>query len=201
MRVDYSSGAEWTRSHASSMGGGGLFITQDAGFEPGQEISVRFRPAKHLPIMQAKARVRYVIVGKGVAIEFTEINPDDRQKLLRLILQRTGDRRTQARAPLATQVQCEECMALAFSRDIGPGGMFIETTATFPVGSYLTVRFNLNNLDRVITVTAQVTYYVENMGMGVLFSEIEPEDREAIQAYVKSGQASSPPESGAGPSA
>jgi len=200
MRVDYTTGGDWSRSHASSLGGGGLFITEDAGFEPGQEVSVRFRPAKHLPIMQAKANVRYVIAGKGTAVEFTEINAEDRQKILRLILQRTGDRRSQGRAPLATQVQCEQCMELAFARDIGPGGMFIETSAAFPVGTYLTVRFNLNNLDRVITATAQVTYHVEKMGLGVLFSEIEPDDREAVQAYVDSELLPSLRESAAGQS-
>jgi uncharacterized protein (TIGR02266 family) len=195
MRVDYTAGKEWSRSVANSLGGGGLFLTQAEGLDPGQEISVRFRPAKHLPIIQAKASVRYVISGKGTAIEFTEISADDRQKILRLILQRTGDRRNQGRSPLATQVQCEECMALAFSRDISPGGMFIETTAGFPVGTYLTVRFNLDNLDRVVTATAQVTYHVEKMGMGVLFSEIDPQDRNAIQEYVETGMLSSLPES------
>jgi c-di-GMP-binding flagellar brake protein YcgR len=187
MRVDYSAGQEWIRSVSKSLGGGGLFLAKWEGLEPGQEVSLRFRPAKHLPIMQAKASVRYVISGDGTAVEFTEISADNRQKILRLILQRTGDRRIQGRAPLATQVQCEECMELAFSRDISPGGMFIETTAGFPVGTYLTVRFNLDNMDRVVTATAQVTYHVEKLGMGVLFSEIEPNDRDAIQKYVEAG--------------
>ena len=186
MGVHYTVGKDWLRCVANTLGGGGLFLTQVEGLEPGQEISVRFRPAKHLPMMQAKASVRYVIPEQGAAIEFTEINPDDRQKILRLILQRTGDRRTQGRVPLATQVHCKECMELAFSRDISPGGMFIETNAAFPVGSFLTVRFNLINPDRVITATAQVTYHVEKMGLGVLFSEIEPDDREAIKVYVES---------------
>jgi len=185
--VHYTVGKDWLRCIANSLGGGGMFLTHVEGLEPGQEVSVRFRPAKHLPMMEAKASVRYLIPQQGAAIEFTEINPDDRQKILRLILQRTGDRRSQGRGPLATQVHCKECMELAFSRDISPGGMFIETTAPFPVGSYLSVRFNLTNPDRVITATAQVTYQVEKMGMGVLFSEIEPDDREAIRVYLETG--------------
>ena len=185
MAVDYTADSESYHSMASNVGGGGLFLVQVEGLEPEKEISVRFRPAKHLPLIQAKARVRFVIPGQGAGIEFTEISEADRQKLLRLILQRTGDRRLQRRGPLATQVQCEECMTLAFSRDISAGGMFIETTAILPVGSILTVRFNLNNPDRAITATAHVAYQVEKMGLGILFSEIGPEDREAIEKYLE----------------
>ena len=161
------------------------------GLELGQEISVRFRPAKHLPIIQAKAVVRYIVAGQGAAVEFTEINDDDRHKLLRLIHQKTGDRRILPRAPLATQVQCDQCMTLAFSRDISLGGMFIETADPLPVGSPLTVRFNLDHRDRVVTAAAHVAYHVEKMGMGILFTEIEPQDRDAIQEYVESLRPSS----------
>jgi c-di-GMP-binding flagellar brake protein YcgR len=77
-------------------------------------------------------------------------------------------------------------MSLAFSRDISLAGMFIETTTLLPLGSALTVRFNLDNKDRVVTVAAQVHYHVENMGMGILFTEIEPEAREAIREYIES---------------
>ena len=186
MAVDYTAGEESFRCVANTLGGGGLFLTHVDGLELGKEILVRFRPAKHLPVIQAKASVRHLVAGQGAGIEFTEISDDDRQKLLRLIHQKTGDRRLQRRAPLATQVECEQCMSLAFSRDISLGGMFIETTAPLPVGSLLTVRFNLNNKDRVVTATAHVAYHVEKMGMGILFTEIGPEDRDAIREYVES---------------
>jgi uncharacterized protein (TIGR02266 family) len=194
MAVAYTAGEESFRCVAYNLGGGGLFLAHVEGLEPGKEISVRFRPAKHLPVIQAKASVRHLIAGQGAGIEFTEISADDRQRLLRLIHLKTGDRRLQRRGPLATQVQCEQCMTLAFSRDISPGGMFIETTVPLPVGTLLTVRFNLNNKDRVVTATAQVAYQVEKMGMGILFTEIDPEDRDAIQEYVKS--VAVPPKSG-----
>jgi len=168
------------------MSGGGLFLTPPEGFEPGQEISIRFRPAKHLPVIEAKARVCYVLSQRGAAIEFTEITDDDRQKVLRLIHQKSKDRRVQPRAPLATQIECDRCMTLAFSRDVSLGGMFIETTEPLPLGSCVTVRFNLGQNDRVVTATAQVAYHVEKMGMGVTFLEIEPDDRDAIRQYVVS---------------
>jgi len=161
-------------------------MTGVEGLEPGMEISIRFRPAKHLPVIHAKAAVRYLAEGNGAGIELTHITDENRQKLLRLIHQRSGDRRLQRRAPLATQVECDQCMSLAFSHDISPGGMFIETDTPVPVGTLLTVRFNLNNLDRVVTATAHVAYHIAKLGMGVLFNEIEPADQDAIQEYVQS---------------
>jgi c-di-GMP-binding flagellar brake protein YcgR len=184
--VDYTVGEKCFRGVANTLSGGGLFLTNVDGLELGKEISVRFRPARHLPVIQAKASVRYIVAGQGAAVEFTEISADDRHRLLRLIHQKTGDRRILPRAPLATQVQSDQCMSLAFSRDISLGGMFIETNTPLPVGSPLTVRFNLDHKDRVVTATAHVAYHVEKMGMGVLFTAIGPQDHAAIQEYVES---------------
>lgn len=184
--VDCTAGEECIRCIASTLSGGGLFLNQVDGLEPGKEVTLRFRPAKHLPVIHAKGRVRYIVGGQGAAIEFTEISADDRHKLLRLIHQKTGNRRLQPRVPLATQVVCDRCTCLAFSRDVSMGGMFIETTCTIPEGSPLTVRFNLDQKDRVVTASAQVAYHVDKMGMGVFFTEIAPEDCDAIQAYVES---------------
>ena len=182
--VDYTVGEECFHCIASHLGGGGLFLSSVDGLEPGKEVSLRFRPAKHLPIIQAKARVQYVLAGRGTGVGFSEISADDRHKILRLIHQKTGDRRLLPRASLATQVECDRCMSLAFSRDVSMCGMFIETTNPLPVGSPLTVRFNLNHKDIVVTATAHVAYHVEKMGMGILFDEIEPQDRAAIQEYI-----------------
>jgi len=182
--VDYTAGEESARCYAGTLSGGGLFLTSVVGFEPGKAITVRFRPAKHLPIIQAKASVRYVMADRGTAVEFAEISHEDRHRILRLIHQKTGDRRLNPRAPLATQLECNGCMTLAFSRDIGISGMFIETTAPLSVGASITVRFNLDQKASVVTATAQVVYQVEKMGMGICFTEIEPQDRDAIGAYL-----------------
>lgn len=184
--VNYTTGEESFRCVANTLSGGGLFLTNVTGLEPGNEISISFRPARHLPIIHAKASVKYVVAGEGAAVAFTEISDDDHLKLLRMIHQKTGDRRVRPRAPLATQVECEQCMTLAFSRDISVAGMFIETTVPLPVGTPFTVRFNLDQKDKVITADAVVNYLIEKMGMGVLFTEIEPHDRDAIKEYVES---------------
>jgi c-di-GMP-binding flagellar brake protein YcgR len=195
MPVEYSAGDKGFRRIAKTLGGGGLFLTSVDGLELGKEISVRFRPARHLPIIQAKARVLYILAEQGAGVEFTEISPADRHTLLRLIHQKMGDRRLRPRAPLATQIECDKCMSLAFSRNLSLGGMFIETPDPLPEGSLLTVRFNLDQKDRVVTATAQVTYNIEKMGMGVLFMEIRPQDRDAIREYVESAPTPADPES------
>ena len=153
------------------------------------EISVRFRPAKHLPLIQAKARVLYLWGERGAGVEFTEISTADRQVLLRRILQQTGDRRRLPRVHLATQVEFEQCMSLAFSRDISLGGMFIETTSLLPVGSPLTVRFNLDYKDRVVTALGRMSLIRSKKWEWEFSSRnIEPKDSEAIREYVESLQ-------------
>lgn len=171
---------------ADTLSGGGLFLSQTAGLEPGMQIALRFRPAKHLPVIEARANVLYVVAEQGAAVEFVDISPADRQKLLRLILRKSGDRRLQRRAPLATQVECDRCMSLAFSRDISMAGMFIETTDPLPIGAALTVRFNLDNKDAIVTASAQVTYIIDDMGMGILFTDMDEEANNAIRDYIES---------------
>ena len=182
--VEYAAGGETYRSTASTLSGGGLFLSTTEGLEPGTEILVHFRPAKHLPLITAKAKVLYTRENKGAAVEFIEITPEDRQRLLRLIHQKTADKRLLPRAPLATQVLCNEGMALALSRDISLGGMFIEMDVPPPVGSPIQVRFNLDTHDRVITASAHVAYHIQKMGMGIHFTEVGAEDLAAIQEYV-----------------
>jgi c-di-GMP-binding flagellar brake protein YcgR len=184
--VVYTAGERYFRGVATTLSGGGLFLTHIDGLELGDETSLFFRPARHLPLIQANARVRYIVAEKGAAVEFTEISVDDRHRLLRLVHRKTGDRRLQRRTPLATQVHCAQHMLLAYSRDISLCGMFIETTTPFPVGSPLIVRFNLDNKDRVVKAAAVVSYQVQKMGMGIFFTEIEPHDRDAVQEYMES---------------
>jgi len=183
--IEYTMDNQSWRCFADNLSGGGLFLTQAGNLEPGDYLGLRFRPAKHLPAIQAKACVCHKI-GAGAAVEFTEISPQYRHLLLRFIHKKTGDRKILDRAPLATQIQSEQCLSLAFSRDLSLCGMFIETKQPLPVGSPLVVRFNLNENDKVVVTAARVAYHVEKMGMGVLFSELPPDHRAAIEEYVES---------------
>ncbi|HEV2348375.1 MAG TPA: PilZ domain-containing protein [Terriglobia bacterium] len=184
--VQFSLGSKTYRERASAVGGGGLFlcVKRDPPLEMGMELKVQFRPAKHLPIMEAASKVCYLVPGEGAAVEFIEIDPEHRRLLLQYIHNRTGNRRKHPRASLATQIQCEESMSLAFARDISVGGMFIETDQPMPVGSRITLRFNLDENEPIMVASAEVTYQVGRMGVGVKFIDVSTEDLERIENFV-----------------
>jgi c-di-GMP-binding flagellar brake protein YcgR len=178
-------GERKVRTRASTLGGGGLFLEKAQELLPGSEVRVRFRPAKHLPFIEARAKVCYVTPGDGAGLEFTEISSEGHQIILRLIHHKTANRRQFPRAPLATQIQCEGCMALAYSRDVSAGGMFVETTVPCEKGARVELRFHLNDGGPVILAQADVKYLVPKLGMGVEFVNLSPPDRERLENYVK----------------
>jgi len=181
--VKYTLGDRTVRARASSLGGGGLFL-QDQELPEGTEISLRFRPARHLPVIQARGVVRYTLPGKGSGVEFTQIRPESHQMILRLIHSKSANRREHPRVPLATQIYCQESMSLAFSRDVSRGGMFVETRDPLPIGSEITIRFHLNDGGPIVVALAEVKYHVTKLGMGVQFLELSPEDCKRIDDYV-----------------
>jgi len=185
------------RVRAFSLGGGGLFITttKELPLQMGTETAVRFRPAKHLPLIDARAKVCYLVPGRGAALEFTAINDDDRRRLLGFIHNKAASTRKHARAALATQISCQESMSLAFSREISAGGMFIETKDPLPVGSRVTLRFNLSDSGDVMILVGEVGYHAGNLGMGIRFVEPTPEDLQRIQDYVSSTSVEHKPKS------
>jgi c-di-GMP-binding flagellar brake protein YcgR len=189
--VEYTVGDKKLSANASTLGGGGLFLKECKELSPGMELRVRFRPAKHLPFIEAGAKVCYVEPDDGAGLEFTEISLEQHQTLLRLIHHKTANRRQFPRAPLATQLQCEGCMALAYSRDVSPGGMFVETTVPCEIGAHVELRFHLTDEGPVILAQAEVKYVVPKLGMGVEFIDLSPSDRERLENYVK-GSAASP---------
>jgi c-di-GMP-binding flagellar brake protein YcgR len=181
--VDCRVGDKTFRARAAILGGGGIFLELPDAPEPGVEATLRFRPARHLPFIKAKAKVCYHLPGQGVALEFSEIEPEDRHLILRLVEHKKGDRRKFPRVRLATQVECEAAMILTFSRDVSAGGMFVETNTPMPTGSILTLRFNLDNQTSIVA-KGVVTYQVKKFGMGVHFLDLAPEDRKSIEEYV-----------------
>ena len=174
------------RERATALSGGGLFlkIKPPLTLDAGREITVQFRPARHLPLIEAKAKIRYVVPGEGSAIEFTDLNPDHHRLLLQFIHKQLGKRRKHPRASFATQIECKECMTLAFARDISVGGMFVEIEQPMPVGTRLTLRFNLEAQEPITVATAEVTYQIGKMGVGVQFVDVAPEDLKRIESYV-----------------
>ena len=182
--VDCTTREKTVRGHASTLGGGGLFLQGAQSFPLGAEIDVRFRPARHLPFLQAKARVCYVIPGKGSGVEFVRITPEQQHLILRLIHHKTSNRRKFPRAALATQIYSEDAMSLAFSRDVSLGGMFIETQNPSPLGTEVDLRFHLNDGQPIVVAEAVVKYHVAKLGMGIEFTEMTRADRKRIEDYI-----------------
>ncbi len=166
---------------------------------PGTDLLVRFRPAKHLPVIEAKARVCYLVPGRGIGIEFTDIQPEQRRHILRLIHHRHASRRRFPRVPLATQVEHAEGSLIGFCRDVSTGGMFVETNQALDPGQQLNLRFHLDNEEPIVKTEAEVLYQIPRVGIGVQFTEVSPEDYERIREYVSRRDSSAePPEKPSG---
>jgi len=178
------------RTRVLTLGGGGLLLRMPCEMPPDTELTVRFRPAKHLPKIEARARVRYQLADQATGIEFAEIKPEDRQMILRVIHRRFTEKREHPRRPFVAQVEHEAGTFLGFSRDISVGGMFIETKEPLPEGAEITLRFPLDDGGPVIVLTGQVRYIVEKVGMGVQFLDLSPADRSRIDVYVTRGESS-----------
>ena len=186
MPVQYQTESGEDRGHALMLGGGGMFIGTSQAFAPGTVLTVRFRPARHLPVMEAKARVCYLVAGQGIGIEFTDIEPENRKYILRLIHHRKSEQRRFPRVPLATQVVHDQGSLIGFSRDISNGGMFIETNQILDPGTQLNLRFHLDPQAPIVKAEADVLYGVPRVGIGLRFTEVQPEDYERIRAFVSS---------------
>jgi Tfp pilus assembly protein PilZ len=167
------------------MGGGGLRLETSA-LPTGAELMVRFRTSKHQAFIQAKARVIYTLPDLGSGVEFTDITQEQLQMILKTIHGKTGNRRKTPRVPLATQIHIDGSMALAFSRDLSTGGIFIDTKEPSQIGTKVDLRFRLSENDPVIIAKGEVRYVVPKLGMGVQFSEISDEDQKRIVTFVLS---------------
>lgn len=182
--VECQLGGATFRKQALYVGAGGLFLQSEDLLPRNTELLLRFRPAKHLPIMNTKAKVLYGLEGRGFALEFTEITARDREALLKFIMRKMGDRRASPRAHLATQVQCEESTMLAYSRDVSVGGIFVGTQEPLRMGTRLNIRFNLDDNGPAVVAVGEINFAVEKLGMGIRFVELSPEDRQRIESYT-----------------
>ncbi len=184
LTVEYTLNGEVHRTKAHSLGAGGLFLEVDHEISPGSEFRVHFRAAKHLPVIDAGARVRYQLSGKGVGVELTEINPEDRQRILRLVLRRIVEKREHARRPFITQVEYAGGTFLGSSTNISAGGMYIETKEDLGEGPEIKLRFNLDDGGPIVIVTAEIRFILKGSGLGVRFLDLSPGDSIRIQALA-----------------
>jgi c-di-GMP-binding flagellar brake protein YcgR len=185
----YTLHARTKRARILTLGGGGIFLADPEPINVGTRLTIRFRPAKHFPPLEVAAEVRYQVPGKGMGIEFLEIDSAYRQKLMRFIIHQMGETRQFSRARLAAQVEHEGGTQIGFSRNISLGGMFIETKEPVATGTYLKMRFNLDDDGPTIIVEGEVRYAVEKIGMGVRFLDLSHADQKRIDGYLAKADA------------
>lgn len=181
--VIFKLGDTTARIHSVNVGGGGLRLETSA-LPCGAELVVKFRTAKHHSFIEAKARVVYTLPDLGSGVEFTDLDPDHLQAILKAIHGNAGNRRKTPRVPLATQIHFGDSMAVALSRDLSVGGIFVDTKEPCSIGTHLDLRFNLTEHEPIIIAKGEVRYVVPKLGMGVQFSEITKEDRKRIAEFV-----------------
>ena len=170
------------------LGGGGLFLTITQQLAADTKISIGFQPARHLPQVRATVKVCCQIADMGTGVVFTEIRPEDRQMILRLVLHRMVEKRQYPRRDFVTQVGYNSGTFLGFSRSVSAGGMFIETKEPLTENSKLNVAFNLEDGGPIIRVTAEIRYVVTKLGIGVQFVDLSASDRSRIDAYASKSE-------------
>jgi len=96
------------------------------------------------------------------------------------------DKRQHRRAKLITQVRCEALgrEAVLLTRDVSVGGMFVNAQDPFPTDAVVTLAFRLDPLAPLFTCHGTIAYGVKGLGMGVMFSDLSDEVREALQKFV-----------------
>jgi PilZ domain len=97
-----------------------------------------------------------------------------------------AERRTSPRYPFSAAAEIVEVRSKARvagrSSDVGFGGCYVDTISPFPVGAVVSVRLEHNQL--TFEAGAVVTYALASMGMGISFTEIQPEQLAILQAWV-----------------
>jgi hypothetical protein len=66
--------------------------------------------------------------------------------------------------------------------DIGRGGCYVETMSPFPVGAI--VKLKVTKDDKSFAAGARVLYSTGGMGMGVIFTEIEPSQAQVLERWL-----------------
>jgi hypothetical protein len=77
----------------------------------------------------------------------------------------------------------DDLTGIASTKDISPGGLYMNTQAEVPEGALLTVRLPLEGRD--VVCNAEVVYSNPGRGVGVTFQGLSDEDRAHLEAALK----------------
>jgi len=96
------------------------------------------------------------------------------------------EKRSYLRLPIRTVVHCRagEHEFTAASLNIGEGGMLLEASGGLEQGQEVQLRFSLPPVQEALNPRAQVVRREPPDRMAVHFTQLAPEERKAIQAYI-----------------
>lgn len=99
------------------------------------------------------------------------------------------DRRERARIKIRVPVQIQTEVSASTMRgatsDLSLNGCYIESIFPFPVGTNLDLQLSI---DTIILVAATVVTCDPQVGNGIKFVRMLPEDREALAAFLEAAQ-------------
>lgn len=72
---------------------------------------------------------------------------------------------------------------VSLTRDLSASGCFVETTTPFATGTRVRVRITHSGAD--FTALGDVTGNVTPTGMGIVFTQIEPNDRAILERWLR----------------
>lgn len=102
----------------------------------------------------------------------------------------TAERRQGSRVPVQIWVEESTDRELYFQRsaNLSAGGIYLENTIPHPVGTRVTLRFNLPGDDQKLEIKAEVVGAIageEELGMGLKFLDLADGESERIRQYVE----------------
>jgi len=99
------------------------------------------------------------------------------------------ERRTSQRLPVQLHVieTHEDSVYFQRTANLSAGGLYLEGTMPHPPGTRVRLRFALPNDETPIEVTGEIMPPGKDkeLGMGVRFIDLKPEDRERIDRFIE----------------
>jgi uncharacterized protein (TIGR02266 family) len=103
-----------------------------------------------------------------------------------------AERRRSNRAEMVVRIDYATVDELfsEFTRDINEGGLFIETEKPKPVGTEVTMQFNLPGTDQRFTTIGRIVRISQGAegalpGVGIEFDELTSDDRTKIDSLIR----------------
>jgi len=115
---------------------------------------------------------------------FSEGQPPDRR----------GYRRLKVSVPVELNLEGSETPIRGATSDLSAGGCYIETMFPFPSGTVLDMKLQLEN---TLLVAATVVTCDPQVGNGIQFTRMLPEDREELQSFLDATEKAQKEQSGA----